>query len=137
MNMPAFEQDLEALLNKHSVENGSDTPDFILAAFLVGCLRAWNQGVSDREAWYSRQRPAGEGPNGWNPSEAVYAFAGYLSTRATPITCSETHSAAELCELVDAFRRRHALAPPRDGWDRHIRNMDPAPGAPTPNPQGS
>jgi len=36
----AFEKDLEALVNRHSVENLSNTPDFQIAAFLVACLQA-------------------------------------------------------------------------------------------------
>lgn len=56
---------LERALNRFSAENPSNTPDFILAQFLLGCLSAWNQGVQQRETWYGRgQRPAGgSGPN--------------------------------------------------------------------------
>lgn len=44
--------DLAALLNRHSMENGSDTPDFILARFLTGCLRSFDEAVSDRTRWH-------------------------------------------------------------------------------------
>jgi len=47
-----FEQELEQLINKYSKENGSNTPDFILAEYLVRCLRAFNVGVKKREDWY-------------------------------------------------------------------------------------
>lgn len=50
----AFERDLEMLINKHSLENGSDTPDFVLAEFLNGCLRVFNGGVIERERFYGR-----------------------------------------------------------------------------------
>jgi hypothetical protein len=50
----AFQKELAALLNKHSQENGSDTPDFILAQYLNDCLAAWNRNVSGREKWYGR-----------------------------------------------------------------------------------
>ena len=30
--------DIAAAINYHSAENESDTPDFVLAEFLVGCL---------------------------------------------------------------------------------------------------
>jgi len=33
-----FKQELEHLINKHSMENRSNTPDFILADYLVRCL---------------------------------------------------------------------------------------------------
>ena len=49
-----FESDLRALLNRHCQENNSNTPDFILAQFLLGCLAAWNRGVQQRETWYGR-----------------------------------------------------------------------------------
>lgn len=49
-----FEQALERLLNMYSQENGSNTPDFILAQYLSGCLKAWNEAVVAREKWYGR-----------------------------------------------------------------------------------
>jgi hypothetical protein len=48
----AFLDELTALLNRHSMENGSDTPDFILAEYLAGCLTQWNVYSRKREAWY-------------------------------------------------------------------------------------
>ena len=50
----AFECELSKLLNEHSQENGSNTPDFILAAYLLSCLKAWNASVMWREKWYGR-----------------------------------------------------------------------------------
>lgn len=47
-----FQQELERLCNKYSIEKGSDTPDFILAQFIVGCLEAWNGAVKRRDEWY-------------------------------------------------------------------------------------
>ena len=41
-------------LNKHSAENESDTPDFLLAQFLTGCLKAFNRTTGKREAWHGR-----------------------------------------------------------------------------------
>ena len=52
--MLIFEQELKDLLNRHSMENGSDTPDFLLAAYLKGCLEIWNKTMRDREKWYGR-----------------------------------------------------------------------------------
>lgn len=37
-----FERELAGLLNKYSMENGSDTPDFILAEYLISCLNTWD-----------------------------------------------------------------------------------------------
>jgi len=55
-------QALAEVLNRYSVENGSNTSDFILAEFLVGCLAAFDLAVSRREQWYGRdprRGPAG------------------------------------------------------------------------------
>ena len=50
----SFVGDLAAVINKHSQENASNTPDFILAQFLCGCLAAFNTAVQQRETWYER-----------------------------------------------------------------------------------
>lgn len=47
-----FRRKLEHLLNSESMENGSNTPDFILADFLWGCLRALDAAVARRDEWY-------------------------------------------------------------------------------------
>jgi len=54
MREPTFQEELEKLINKHSMENGSDTPDFLLAEYLIGCLMVWNGSVKSREKWYGR-----------------------------------------------------------------------------------
>lgn len=35
-----FEKELEVLLNMHSMESESNTPDYALAGYLVDCLKA-------------------------------------------------------------------------------------------------
>lgn len=49
-----FEKELVRLLNRHSQENMSETPDYILATYLLGCFAAFNYAVRSREAWYGR-----------------------------------------------------------------------------------
>jgi hypothetical protein len=49
-----FKNRLENLLNEYSMENGSDTPDFILAEYLIKCLENFDHIVSWRERWYGR-----------------------------------------------------------------------------------
>ena len=49
-----FEDDLARLINSHSLENMSDTPDFILANYLTNCLRAFNESTKKRNKWYSK-----------------------------------------------------------------------------------
>lgn len=46
--------DIQQAINKHSIENGSDTPDFILAEYLIDCLRAFDKATVRREEWYGR-----------------------------------------------------------------------------------
>lgn len=41
--MEEFRKELETLINRHSLENGSDTPDFILAQYLTDCLEAFDR----------------------------------------------------------------------------------------------
>jgi hypothetical protein len=49
-----FEQELEQLINKYSKENGSNTPDFILAQYLGRCLENFDLTVNRRESWHGR-----------------------------------------------------------------------------------
>lgn len=60
--MTSFESELESLINKYSEENNSNTPDFILADYLIRCLDAFNQTVNAREKWYGRSASKVEVP---------------------------------------------------------------------------
>lgn len=55
---------LAQLLNYHSMEQFSDTPDFILAEYMMDCFRAWNKGVEAREKWYGRPINTKDSSNG-------------------------------------------------------------------------
>lgn len=46
--------ELEATINRHCAENGSDTPDFILAEYLTGCLANFDRALQAREKHYGR-----------------------------------------------------------------------------------
>ena len=54
-----FTKDLEGVINRYSKENGSNTPDFILAEFLTQVLVAWDGAIRSREEWYGRGFSAG------------------------------------------------------------------------------
>ena len=56
----SFEKDLENLINSHSLENESNTPDFIMAAFLVETLRRLNIAIKARDNWYGLNPEPGE-----------------------------------------------------------------------------
>ena len=65
-----LKHELTALLGKHSEENTSCTPDFILAEYLIMCLSAFNESVRLRSLWYmsddslrSRHKGYGEKPD--------------------------------------------------------------------------
>jgi len=49
-----LQEKLERLLNEHSAENESNTPDFLLAAYLLGCLKLFGVAVQGRDQWYGR-----------------------------------------------------------------------------------
>lgn len=48
-----FRKELETLINKHALEQGSHTPDYLLADYLMGCLDAWEQTTARRDVWRS------------------------------------------------------------------------------------
>lgn len=60
----ALRQEIAAVLNCHSKDNGSNTPDWILAEYLLVCLDAFDGAVNAREKWYGREnaRPATSRP---------------------------------------------------------------------------
>lgn len=45
-----FVTELRELLNKYSKENGSDTPDFVLAEYLNDCLNLLNYTIDYRQS---------------------------------------------------------------------------------------
>lgn len=45
---------IEQAINCVSAESGSDTPDFILAEFLVDCLAAFDKATTRRTEYYSQ-----------------------------------------------------------------------------------
>lgn len=53
-----LEQELTELLNRHSIENDSNTPDFILAKYLLSCLETWNRVIELRDGWHLTDKEA-------------------------------------------------------------------------------
>lgn len=54
----AFRQGLTNLINRCSVENRSETADYILAQFLDNCLGAWNSATIQRDVWREEKKDA-------------------------------------------------------------------------------
>jgi len=59
MEQTEFEKKLSDLINTHSVENGSNTPDFLLASYLMGCLENWTTVTRARDRWYGVTKRTG------------------------------------------------------------------------------
>lgn len=55
LNKKDFQHDLEKLINCHSKENTSNTPDWVIASYLVMCLDVFNNCINLRERYYGRQ----------------------------------------------------------------------------------
>lgn len=50
--MDSFEDELRKLLNLFSMEARSNTPDYVLAEFMLKCLDAFDEAVVTRTAWH-------------------------------------------------------------------------------------
>lgn len=53
-------------------------------------------------------------------SEAIYAFAGWLTCRPGTLILGATHNAAPAADLVGEFCQQQGLADPRPGWEHNI-----------------
>ena len=53
---------LGSAINQTSAENGSNTPDFVLAEYLAACLDVFDDAVQKRAAWYGRMDEPGGPP---------------------------------------------------------------------------
>lgn len=47
-------RELAVVLNRHCRENGSNTPDYVLAQYLSNCLDAFDVAVCGRAMWYGK-----------------------------------------------------------------------------------
>lgn len=58
--MRTFEEKLRELINEHSVESESNTPDYVLATFVSRCLDAFAVAVNERDCFYGDDHNVGE-----------------------------------------------------------------------------
>jgi hypothetical protein len=65
----SFKKELEVLINKYSMENGSNTPDFIIAEYIIECLINFEKAVSMRSQWYGRKDVPGDFKEMADPQE--------------------------------------------------------------------
>lgn len=47
-------REIASVCNRYSVENRSNTPDFLLAEFMLGCLNVYENTVNARADWHTR-----------------------------------------------------------------------------------
>ncbi len=52
--MSDFERELAALINRYSQDSTLNTPDYILAQYLTGCLAAFAEAMRQMERWPER-----------------------------------------------------------------------------------
>lgn len=53
MKRKQFRKEIEGVINKHCIENNSNTPDFVLANYLIDCLQAFDKAIVSRNKWYN------------------------------------------------------------------------------------
>ncbi|MFA5312881.1 MAG: hypothetical protein WC375_06110 [Methanomassiliicoccales archaeon] len=61
--MEAFEKELTELLNKHSIENVADMPDFLLAGMICRMIEAMGPSVKKTLDWYGVDSVCHPAPN--------------------------------------------------------------------------
>jgi hypothetical protein len=52
--MKKFREELTDLINRYSLENGSNTPDFILVHFIEMSIKAFDEATNRRTMWYGK-----------------------------------------------------------------------------------
>jgi len=53
-NLEDFRYGLAKLINISNLENRSNTPDYILADYLIGCLLSYEKTVEANNKWHGR-----------------------------------------------------------------------------------
>lgn len=61
VNESKFREEIREAINRNSAENGSNTPDFILAEYLTDCLATFDRTSRAREKWYGKALTVGGG----------------------------------------------------------------------------
>jgi hypothetical protein len=59
INIQQFRLDLCRIINRHSLDCRSNTPDFILADYLVDCLLSYEKIHEKNEKWYGKKLEVG------------------------------------------------------------------------------
>jgi hypothetical protein len=57
MNKDLLSVKIQEIINKNSLENGSNTPDFIIANFMVDSIDLLNKAIRRRDEWQNTKPP--------------------------------------------------------------------------------
>lgn len=66
-----FEKELEQILNRHNKDNDTQTPDFILAQYLLSCMEAYRTAQRMRQKWFGGSNGRREEYHGENKAKAA------------------------------------------------------------------
>lgn len=104
-----FNNDLACLLNKYSKENGSNTPDFILAEYLTQQLEAWNLAVRASEEWYGRKFSQGSLGLSKKPSTMAREIAARVwCDQSMGNIVMDVDAAEAIAKIIDSVRHNQA-----------------------------
>ena len=90
-----FQEELQILLNRYSKENASNTPDFILAEYILMCLNAFNIATIERNAWYNIEY---KNKVLEKPLENDYNYISEQKKKNNPLENVKTTDITEICK---------------------------------------
>jgi hypothetical protein len=61
---------------------------------------------------------------GLSPSEAVFGFVSWITTRDGVVKAGAAEDASKWAELADEFCKANGLAWPRDDWTEHLKHPE-------------
>jgi hypothetical protein len=115
-----FSNKLRALLNTHNREGISDTPDFILADYLLDCLDTFDSATIARDDWYARKR----GKKAETPPEGHEQDKEVTGTRLEECRSAGVAAAESEKEVVDRQENRKVSANTVEDGKQHCDTCD-------------
>ena len=82
-------RELQSMLNRHCRENESNTPDFILAEYLMDALKAFEKASNARTKWYLPEVPTETGLTA--PARDVFIICGFCGKIKNSPDCQRAH----------------------------------------------
>ena len=96
--------------------------------FTVGIIETGLGIIELVRADYLRFLTRGEDtvPDELSPSEALYGFMGWLTTRALTVTLGAEHNCAGIPDLIVEYCKANGLEEPREGWQHQYKHPEEA-----------